>query len=176
MVYVPVRSIISLLNLGIISPYRRINHTLSLTSTIWLFVLSEMLKNCAHLDHTAPTWTLRCIFLTGPMIVFGLMTRHMTLHRCWWNLTPKVPDCIQVILYILYCKVYNSSYNQVGHDLIDRVQIFARANKYYSCYLSANFMWRWKCFMLSHRCIDAVNMVYQIMPYIIAVWFVYLLI
>ena len=38
------------------------------------------------------------------------------------GLNQRCQTCIRVILYILYYKVYNSSCNQVGHDLIDHVQ------------------------------------------------------
>ena len=80
---------------------------------------------------------------------------------------------IRFILYILYIKVYNSSCSQVGHDLIDRIKtspeqikITASICKYILCDDgSAAFSGK-----------DAVNMVYQIVPYLTAVPVVYLVI
>ena len=82
---------------------------------------------------------------------------------------PKVQDAYSVhpIFSILQGKQLEL---QSGRTRSDRPrQIFAWANKNYSFYLQAHFMWRWKCCMLWHRCIDAVNIVYQIVSYLTAV-------
>ena len=69
---------------------------------------------------------------------------------------------IWFILYILYHKVYNSSCSQVGHDLIDRVKPSPEQIK-----ITASIC---KHILRDDgRCIDTVNMVYQIVSYLIAV-------